>query len=1047
MKKVLKFILWGLLVIVGIGGVGVLATAISGGFNPEKIYINSLTINGVKEYATISHNDESYTGRVDFLPADANQLTLTAKVMTGSDVIEEMPTVTAGQNFTLKFKKEDGVVKGGELEIKFVDSSNNAFATLKVLVDVKLTSDHVKVESNGASIGNNVAQYSGTLSTRVSLATTQANTIKITTDNANMLNSYKGSWSESDANSIMTASRMKKMFYFNTDTVAVRITDLEIKNEGNSRYYLFSYLSNSTTSVNEPALLSVYIYRTFYLEEILPEQLAKNIVEAITKTRYNDSLLNYDQINAFVNTYMYGSCSAKQKEALDELIDLKTGLVAFGVNQATDRTEKGLKAILDYAFMHFDVEINVRNIVVKTITVPAESNYMVLQDTSYDVTSLRESGVTLNIDSETIDESVLTNNLRKVDIIPVKKITLADDQTIDSYFEKDEGESIRGKDYYLIDSAYYEPLAPDNDYITVTKSMEDGVASWKLNTVLNSASGYYLLYKYRNNDVSNMVIYDLDNATGGVTYSGTFYVDSEGVWYQWSNDNKWEEYTASADFMAYVNSNNAIGVNKTSYRYSQAYDTLWQKYEGNAWKNFTDSKYMLGGLFNDVVKLSPVKIEFTPTSITSTNSDEQFVLNKNIRIYKNVIDGSETKRVLVDGLNYVTKEIKVNGTNPYVSLSATDGNGTPEYTTIKWLVRKDDNIITNKNNEIYYRFLPTFVRSVNGTGGSSVRYEPRTYKLKDTSDNDIKVGDDGSATEFMELGTNDFTLTALNITENTPVRLYPVVIQTKDKNGTPYITKDGSDDDVYKAVTYDVAGIALYTDNYIENLYAYVKDNAYVIGEKNTPEKKEATELTHLTNNPDCLAGISALGTTIYISSLQLALDENGKVIPSANNGVEITRKQVVCYETDNNGKLVLVGDDKYQGEIVIESAVYSILNEDRALRNYKDTITDSWYRISDMPSGIGWSISSINLGDGTVGTISEPATGAGATQTTTEQYYYLTFTFKKGSEADTGSGFMQIFANGGSTYNKAYALVGGADENDNGISIRVYYISEQQTS
>ena len=157
MKKVFKFILWGLLVILGTAGITVLATAISGGFNPEKVYITNLTINGAKEYATISQNEDSYTGRVDFLPVNANQLNLTARIVTGSDVIKEMPVVKAGENFTIEFATEEitdvngekqTVTKGGEVEIKFVDSSTNAFATLKILVDVGVTANNLKVTSD-----------------------------------------------------------------------------------------------------------------------------------------------------------------------------------------------------------------------------------------------------------------------------------------------------------------------------------------------------------------------------------------------------------------------------------------------------------------------------------------------------------------------------------------------------------------------------------------------------------------------------------------------------------------------------------------------------------------------------------------------------------------------------------------------------------------------------------------------------------------------------------------------------------------------------------
>jgi hypothetical protein len=96
-----------LLVIVAVVGAGAAGAWMTGRFDPEKIYIQTLTINGVKEYVTITENDTSYTTKVDYAPAEANQLTLTAKIVTGGSLIEPLGNVVAGQPLELKFIKDE----------------------------------------------------------------------------------------------------------------------------------------------------------------------------------------------------------------------------------------------------------------------------------------------------------------------------------------------------------------------------------------------------------------------------------------------------------------------------------------------------------------------------------------------------------------------------------------------------------------------------------------------------------------------------------------------------------------------------------------------------------------------------------------------------------------------------------------------------------------------------------------------------------------------------------------------------------------------------
>ena len=171
-KKILKYTGVFFLAVIATIAIGFGGALITGRFNPEKIYITDLTINNQKEYVAISDNDVSYKCKIDFLPAEANQLVLTSKVITGSELIEEMPQVVAGQEFEIKFAKDsEGITKGGEIEIKFLDSSQSSYTTLKVLIDVGLHTNYVTVDSTGTEMEYDPATK--TLSTKVPTTITE----------------------------------------------------------------------------------------------------------------------------------------------------------------------------------------------------------------------------------------------------------------------------------------------------------------------------------------------------------------------------------------------------------------------------------------------------------------------------------------------------------------------------------------------------------------------------------------------------------------------------------------------------------------------------------------------------------------------------------------------------------------------------------------------------------------------------------------------------------------------------------------------------------
>ena len=205
------------------------------------------------------------------------------------------------------------------------------------MVDVKLTSNNLVVSSNEMLVGENGAANAnkGVLNSSVNVATSQKNSIKIKPTYNNMINSYKGSWSDSTVNSIVDAKRMKKMLYFNSDdskTVkSVKDLKLEYVNTTTDKYYLFTYLSPATT-IADPTKISVYLYRTYYLESLFGENLGKSIVTALSNNVFSESALDYNAINTFVNTYMYANCNDEQKSALLALVNQQNGLVDFNAS-------------------------------------------------------------------------------------------------------------------------------------------------------------------------------------------------------------------------------------------------------------------------------------------------------------------------------------------------------------------------------------------------------------------------------------------------------------------------------------------------------------------------------------------------------------------------------------------------------------------------------------------------------------------------------------------------------------------------------------------
>lgn len=962
MKKVLKYVLWAFLVVAGVTGLAVLGTVITKGFNPTKVYINSLTINGQKEYAVISDNDDSYTGRVDFLPAEANQLTLTAKIVTGNDVIEEITPVTAGQDFTIKFKKvpeldannqvipDSYITKGGEIEIKFVDSSQNAFATLKVLVDVGLKSNYVKVidNSQGTRVLSTLAANNNTLSETVNIATSKKNQFKIECENSNMINSYKGAWTQSDINNVINPNRMKKILYFNSDddkdingvdlVTEKRVSDLSVTNinTATEKSYLFTYYSPYPTIRNgandvKLATVSTYIYRTYYLESIFSETLANSIITSLKTNNYSDTALDYASINEFVNNYMYSRCSVAQKAILDKVVN-KIGLVEFGINNAYNDRISALNEVLNFVFVRFNIEINVKNIKVVSINASPEVNFNVFEGGTFSVEDLTTDDTTnhlwvnLKADNSNVDNDVLKANLRNVEIIVCKKLLNDDDVNVPEENK-----------FTFTDSATQTQIAAqiiDDMTLKVNKTTENGVTKWEFNPMVNTFTGndYFLVYKYQN-EVENVTLVTLTSKGAG-SRTDWYYRFSEG----------WKIFNGS-DFITPANLQNVIKVldgEEESNTYTRNKYTYSYNITSGIWKNEITSldvnnqdsneykalKYLFENSGTTIYGYSPYKVNYKEGSIYFNKSSEAFVLNTARWIYKRNTDLVESK---VTGLNRGSKQYGLD------DLAGTFKDSTMTYKTIKWVVKKLDNM----EDEKYYKLLPTFRRIVDG---EAEKYNEITYKFKYALTGvNYSEGNGAGAEEeyeFMEVGTtyvdngttkSTFNLRALNVLDGS-MELYAFVVQTL-ADGTPYTTKEGEYTYLYYASNAP-AKQKITIDNYVDNLYAYATVDVYKDGQLKDKNQftcvSDRSAATGHNANDVVLEALEGSDTTFYLSSCKL--QKNGETIEDYTENNRLYLKDIVCY--DENGNKITVGTSENY-KVVRDKYINVTKNEQQAMKNF----------------------------------------------------------------------------------------------------------------
>jgi len=843
-KKVLKYTGVFFLAIVVTIAVGFAGALITGKFNPEKIYITELKINNQKEYVAISDNDVSYRCKIDFLPAEANQLVLTSKIITGSDLIEELPQVVAGQEFDIKFAKdEDGITKGGEIEIKFLDSSQSSYTTLKVLIDVGLHTNYVTVDSTGTEM-----EYDPTtkaLSTKVPTTITKeyCEEIRISAVHDSMFNSYTGNWSESEQNSIANLNRLKKtiLFYDEEDTSILGFgADNKLvveENLGDDKYYKIRFLSPASSL--EPFEFQLYIYKTYHMETLFSEELATSLLVAMKEGSYRAEDIDYATLNAFINAYVYNSASVESKDNFARYVNTNNGLIELlsskVVSKGTENFKRALNDVLDYVFVGKRVLITVENVVVSDIVnTNTELKIKVLENNTYTIGDVKNTlGVSLATqvgDGETpADPQILFNNLRKLDIILCEKSTLTNITSTD-WYNPESSYAYVGVPHYIIDldgdgaqddgDALYRRV-DDSEEIELEKEIVDGEARWTLKTLspTPTAGKYFLLYRYRNNDIKDYTITSNDG------YSTTKYELKNDMWYSGSS---------------MVKSANTL-------------QTL---------RSALNDKYAVASID---VTWTKGKIEYNSNVNIKNSKSSTFVLNREDSIY--TYDGTQQHRIDHGSSNGVYYTYNDNGeaynekgesilgrtftigegsnnTENNVLINPLNEGEVLEYTMVKWFVPYYENIIggvkkdehgkkqvvfnDNQLNTAQFYFLPVLEKTYQDNTDGANNYNPIPTKvlLKSVEDSNI-LG--GSVNYFMEIGTGNMSVRALNaMAEELDIPLYAVIIQTNIEN-EPYF-ENGDITEPEAEVKYTAPKIVTY--HYVAYTYENESESGHVLNVK-----------------------------------------------------------------------------------------------------------------------------------------------------------------------------------------------------------------------
>ena len=532
MKKFLKisgFCMLGLL------GVVVLALGIAwitGAFSQKAVYITNLNISqdtvvcdnaavlslSDKSMEVVVVGDTDITATVSHEPAEATEKVLSIKYIHGKDILAETPeTIISGKPFTLKFKKDaNGLPVGGEVEIKFVNSTRLVDYTIKVLVDRPLlssdirfsTSDFVDVTS-GSNIGKIVTPSNPNA----------VKTITLNTLNSNAIAPKKGA--VVFTNSEILEYKNKKMLYVVSGDTKKFVK--EIDSATNSNVETISKLNGTidfkysfrALGATQNVGMKTYIHKTFAMQ--------KEFVESWLYDALNNNLTNYPitELNAFINKYYPYIAYGSHKEFMDTntVVDETTGA---RVLLDTGDMHARLIRVMDAIFATCEQGIIISDVEIANISCKDLITFKVFDEKGYTEETIGDSdtnlnylGVVLNSSTQTdADNKLLKDSIGNLTVAPYTKYIVSDGakvpgehsqwqyEVIDNGGEIlegapiiESGPKVTGLDgnqyleYIKFDEVVGEETQPvwykyNEDYVTIKKQpLENGGTTWSIRTL------------------------------------------------------------------------------------------------------------------------------------------------------------------------------------------------------------------------------------------------------------------------------------------------------------------------------------------------------------------------------------------------------------------------------------------------------------------------------------------------------------------------------------------------------------------------------------
>lgn len=375
--------------IVGLVGVIIGIAALTGAFkhdpiNIEQLYWETESVRVVDDFQTT----------VKFLPENANQLNVDLKIVykEGESVVEVPKTVTAGQPFTIKLKKDEfGNNIGGEVEIQAKTNLVVSQTNFKVLVDVAIPTNGLVIASDfddetQANVNAGIDNFGIYVFTNPNLAL-NSNTLK----DVDLITAYKNVSLKSGDPTALTISDtyLEKEGFYCPNYVAHGHKGPFKDANGNpltstcpkdgSKLQLRKYLefnAKSITSSKAPIILTAKVLRTYDMQEeyvSIDDEKYKNEEGIID---YSHRQLFFSDLSNYVTKYKdYIIADTRQKVREDnpDVIQYESG-AAF-IQSITDENgtirvgdnESEYNAALYYLFVDSRRLFNIEEIAVSEV--------------------------------------------------------------------------------------------------------------------------------------------------------------------------------------------------------------------------------------------------------------------------------------------------------------------------------------------------------------------------------------------------------------------------------------------------------------------------------------------------------------------------------------------------------------------------------------------------------------------------------------------------------------------------------------------------------